>query len=728
MLGARPSHFNIHFFIRMLFSALVDADFLATEAFMEGRERPEAPELDPLLARLEKTIAGFGEPKTHVNRVRDRVQRAAGDAATLAPGLFSMTVPTGGAKTLASMKFALKHAEHHGMRRVIYVAPYNAIIEQTAREFRKSLGSERAILEHHSNFDPSSLENDFARRQAMNAAQNWDSPVVVTTAVQLFESLFANRTSKCRKLHNIANSVIARLGCDNAEYLLGVGTREETTEAGRKTLVPELSKSAADRHENFATKHRDLIGRTSDPHLSAFLAFLEAWRPESYLERALPHAALGQTILVQLGEGEDAILLHEHPAIRAAAQASEGDEEIQCLITGRWAALARTHPAIKGVRGGQPSGTSIVSFNQDAFCSLGKTQGANSPVSEVAAHNYTSALNAILAERGPSRRNLVIGGTTTVFWAQAPDAPAAEEGDWIMSMAMDPPKDADEASKVRSTLSRLARGKPSEFNGLDPDTKVFVLGLGPNASRLSIRFWYPGQVGEFADNILKFWNDIALDPDVWDGRPSIRAVLAQTVGPNADGARTSENARPGMAEQILNAVLTGQKLPRTLLTSVLERIQKERVVTGKQAAICRAIINQDSRKEDVPVGIDIQSENSAYRLGRLFAVLESAQRGAMPEVGSTLRDKYFAAASTQPARTFPMIERHLAHYLKLIRRNGNEGLAVWLDKQITDIKVGLSPRMPRSFAPEDQGRFSVGYYHQKSTRNSRKEKDTTNNG
>lgn len=208
LTGGRPDHFEIHFFTRMLFSALVDADFMETEAFMWGRRREASPALAPLRKALNKTIASFGEPTTFVNEVRARVQRTAGERASLEPGLFSMTVPTGGAKTLASLKFALEHAKHHGHRRIIYVAPFNAIIEQTASEFRKALGNPDAVLEHHSSFDPMSLEDEKHQRGAMMAAQNWDRPVVVTTAVQFFESLFANRTSKCRKLHNIANSVI----------------------------------------------------------------------------------------------------------------------------------------------------------------------------------------------------------------------------------------------------------------------------------------------------------------------------------------------------------------------------------------------------------------------------------------------------------------------------------------------------------------------------------------
>lgn len=194
----------------MLFSALVDADFIETERFYT----PAAPrgthtDLAALRAALARRLCEFGRPETAVNRLRAEVLEAAGKAACQPPGLFTLTVPTGGGKTLTSLRFALDHAQAHGLRRVIFVAPFTAIIEQTAEVFRDALGDSDAVLEHHSSFDAEETFADETQAERLKlAAQNWDRPVVVTTAVQVFESLFANRTQKCRKLHNIARSVI----------------------------------------------------------------------------------------------------------------------------------------------------------------------------------------------------------------------------------------------------------------------------------------------------------------------------------------------------------------------------------------------------------------------------------------------------------------------------------------------------------------------------------------
>jgi len=199
---------RLAFWIRFLYAALVDADFLDTEAFYRPGVRESATagyaDIPTLRARLDRYLAErFGGARpTPVNRARREVLEACRRAAERLPGVFTLTVPTGGGKTLSSMAFALRHAERHGLRRVIYVAPFTSIIEQNAEAYREALGAEN-VIEHHSNLDP---EQETDRNRL--ASENWDAPVVVTTAVQFFESLFANKPSRCRKLHNVARSVL----------------------------------------------------------------------------------------------------------------------------------------------------------------------------------------------------------------------------------------------------------------------------------------------------------------------------------------------------------------------------------------------------------------------------------------------------------------------------------------------------------------------------------------
>lgn len=205
---------NAALWIRMLFSCLVDADFLDTERFMQAEkfaQRGQYPTLDVLLARFNRYMTAFAAQAadTPVNRLRAQILRDCRQAATKPTGMFSLTVPTGGGKTLSGMAFALEHAIQHGQQRVIYAIPYTSIIEQTANIYRNIFGN--CVVEHHSNLDP---EKEDA--QSRLATENWDAPIIVTTNVQLFESLFASRTSRCRKLHSLVNSVIV---LDEAQLL-----------------------------------------------------------------------------------------------------------------------------------------------------------------------------------------------------------------------------------------------------------------------------------------------------------------------------------------------------------------------------------------------------------------------------------------------------------------------------------------------------------------------------
>ena len=206
----KPSGPEWIFFTRMLYSCLVDADFLDTEAFMDGRSRERnETSMEALWDRLQSYISGWFPPKGELNHRRCQIlERCIQEGEGRTPGLFSLTVPTGGGKTVASLAFALAHAKKHGLRRVIYVIPYTSIIEQNAEVFREILGREN-VLEHHSNllYDLEREARPHTIRLA-KATENWDMPVVVTTAVQFFESLYACRSSQCRKLHNIAGSVV----------------------------------------------------------------------------------------------------------------------------------------------------------------------------------------------------------------------------------------------------------------------------------------------------------------------------------------------------------------------------------------------------------------------------------------------------------------------------------------------------------------------------------------
>lgn len=201
---------DFHHIERMLFSCLVDADYLDTERFMQPEEfslRGDKNSLAELLPRLNAYLASFGAPKTEVNKIRSKVQQICRDRATDAPGFYSLTVPTGGGKTISSLLWAMNHAVRHGKKRIIIAIPYTSIIVQTAAILRSIFGEDN-VLEHHSNVTMDNAREEEATHKLQLATENWDYPIIVTTNVQLFESMMANRSSDCRKLHNISNSVL----------------------------------------------------------------------------------------------------------------------------------------------------------------------------------------------------------------------------------------------------------------------------------------------------------------------------------------------------------------------------------------------------------------------------------------------------------------------------------------------------------------------------------------
>lgn len=203
---------HFHHLSRMLFSCLVDADRLNTERFMDvesWKKRGCSSTLTDLLPKLEAHLRELQlyAPDTEVNHIRKKVQERCRKASSEEKGFYSLTVPTGGGKTLSSLLWAMKHAVNHGMNRIIIAIPYTSIIVQTAGLLKEIFGEEH-VLEHHSNFNPDEIKNEEVREKAKLATENWDYPIIVTTNVQLFESMFSNKPSDCRKLHNIVNSVL----------------------------------------------------------------------------------------------------------------------------------------------------------------------------------------------------------------------------------------------------------------------------------------------------------------------------------------------------------------------------------------------------------------------------------------------------------------------------------------------------------------------------------------
>jgi len=542
---------------------------------------------------------------------------------------------------------------------------------------------------------------------------------------------------------------------DKTAYVLGL-----VNVAGKGAPPePDRGRRTDEEHAAFAALHRELLAGTDDPGLVAVLGFLDRWRPEMFAERGFPPEALDQNLVIRL-DGERGHV-HDRPAAKriwSAARATGGDTGL-CLATGERAPLARTHPSIRGVQGAQTSGAALVSFNQPAFESHGHAQGLNAPVSDHAAFAYTTALNWLLTEqtvrigdrsrsvavddeRRPSgRRRMVVADTTVVFWADAGKvgeaaASLAEDHFAALFAPSDAGRDAQEnkaeANRVRDALALVAKGRPVEAldAGLHESTRMYLLALAPNAARLSVRFWHVDTFGNLVRNLANHWQDMAIEPAGWRTAPAVWSVVLETA---LQGK--ADNVPPRLAGEVMQAVVTGRRYPTTLLSGVIRRVRADGRINGRRAAICRAVVvrarrledearhpeggtlpAEDKKEEDIPVALDRDNPNPAYRLGRLFAMLESVQSSALPGLNATIKDRYFAAACATPARVFPLLNKNAMHHLSQLRKAGKGGLARWLDREIGEIWAGLDDDLPRSVRLEDQGRFVVGYYHQRYAR------------
>lgn len=486
---------------------------------------------------------------------------------------------------------------------------------------------------------------------------------------------------------------------DKTAYVLGV-----TAGAGGRT---------AQEHQAFLDRHREWIAGTNDEGLVAFLRFLDWWHPEKFAELGWSEEMKDQNLVFALESERMAhVRLHDRPAAKALwarLQSDDARPEGICLVTGERAPIARLHPAIKGVWGAQTAGASIVSFNLDAFTSYGKEQGDNAPVSDGAAAAYTTALNHFL-ERG-SRHRLQIGDASTVFWAEAQDGVAADAAD-VMFQQFFAIDEKMEAGKVGALLDDLRHGRPAGDlqPALSPGVRFFVLGLAPNAARLSVRFFVEDDFGAIAKRYLDHLERLRIDPPPKEENPSIWRLLIETAV-----LRKSENIQPNLAGDWFRAILTDTPYPLTLLSSLIMRLRADHDVNALRVAILKSVLIKNFKVE-APVSLDPECKDAGYRLGRLFAAYEQVQQAALGRnVNATIKDKFYGAASAQPRKVFPILDRGSVNHLSKLGKD-SAGWRVSLEKTIGEIMEGMTPvgdPFPASLPDKSQALFALGYYHQR---------------
>jgi CRISPR-associated protein Csd1 len=502
--------------------------------------------------------------------------------------------------------------------------------------------------------------------------------------------------------------------CDNCGYVLGIGTEGKPERLSKK-------------FSSFVAFHEEILGGINDIGGQALLAFLQTWDPESAFED--PSVSAKKEDLLRGGNivfmlHGDTCFLHERTAIRVAwaryRNSSSSAVIGQCLVTGNIAPLARIHPAIKGVTGSKSTGGSLVSFNLNAFESYGKEQSFNAPVSEEAAFAYTTAVNYLLADK---RHRIRIGDATAIFWAER----TGPEED-LLAELLDPSWDAEKEDKkdedrlvrdpqtvrlVREVLSRIRdqRHVPTDaLEGVDLGVRLFILGMSPNAARLAIRFWMVDTFGGLVEKISQHYVHMTISRQ-YSNNPDYIPLwrILKATAPQGDLKHVS----PLLAGAIARSILLGLPYPHVLYTAILGRLRAGEEIDYVRAATIKACMIRNrlhgdpiTKKVVESVSLDEESTSTAYRLGRLFALMEKAQQDASPNINATIRDRYFGAASATPRTVFPQLLRLSQHHIS----KSEYGSLV--DRKIQDVVNGLNA-FPARLSLEDQGLFVLGYYHQR---------------
>ncbi|MGB4467618.1 MAG: type I-C CRISPR-associated protein Cas8c/Csd1 [Azovibrio sp.] len=491
-----------------------------------------------------------------------------------------------------------------------------------------------------------------------------------------------------------SSGVAANLLWDSAEYVLGVDTR------GKPARV-------AEQHAAFRQRIADLPeSARQDAGIQAIERFYaNGGVAELRRDPLWPDILEGNPVLTfRLHDEVD--LICQRPAVVCACRGDEtaGAAKSICLVTGEPAPTERLHTVIKGVWGAQSSGATLVSFNLDAFSSFNKEQGDNAPVSPFAAFAYTTALNHLLDRN--SRQRFQVGDTSTVFWAQKEDAEAESVFAAVFGEQQDDPDARIE--RVRAVLSAVQSG---QFDGGRGENRFYVLGLAPNAARISVRFWYAAPLHEVAQRIRQWFADLKMvrggkDPEF----PSLFRLLAACAGQGK-----ADNIPPNLGGDIMRAMLSGSPFPATWLNAAVQRCRAEQNVTYLRAAAIKACLNRSRRSSDSSFVqefsdmLDLANPNPAYRLGRLFAVLEKIQEEANPGLNATIRERYYGAASSTPVAVFTTLLRLKNHHLAKLTHRGR---AVNFERLLGEILDGIAD-FPRHLSLPDQGRFCLGYYHQR---------------
>jgi len=517
---------------------------------------------------------------------------------------------------------------------------------------------------------------------------------------------------------------------DHMGFVLGQQKRKPD---GAPDSTDKLDK-VQNQHEQFKARIAHLAAEhPSSPGLQAIVRFYEVFKsrgmlllqPQSLREELIRGAGLNLTFRV---EGQVDPGCHEDwVAAECAVDTGIDGAEVtaavsQCLLTGVRAPIARLHPKVSGVTKKPEALVAANTTEAAAYSSYGKSQGLNAPMSSVAAAKYVGALNRLLAKN--SRNRLQIGDATTVIWADRDTTLDAE----LAAIFGDDDPDAH----VDAVRKRLAGAAAGALGADDSELRFFVLGLAPNASRITVRFWLHERFDRLGPRVLQHFDDlrIARDPANDPATPAMFRLLTALA---AQGK--ADNIPPRLGGEWMRAILEGTPYPPALLNAAVNRSRAEQSrknprtgkllpnVSYERAAVLKACINREYRRRHalpagfqfIPEDLDVNQMHPAYRLGRLFALLEriQAQAARPSQLNSTIRDRYYGAASSTPGTVFPTLLRLKNAHLKKLK----DGEARYFERLVGEVCGSVEQpalaEFPRQLDLHAQGLFALGYYQQR---------------